>query len=71
VEVGDLVILSAYGKKISVNYRVQGHVGIVVEVQRGEKDEKSSFDVYKIMWAGGGTMWHIRKDLKMAKKKTT
>jgi len=71
VEVGDLVILSAYGKKISVNYRVQDHVGLVVEVQRGEKDEKSFFDVYKIMWAGGGTMWHIRKDLKMAKKKTT
>tara|TARA_R110000751_G_scaffold178865_1_gene285028 strand:+ start:1762 stop:1974 length:213 start_codon:yes stop_codon:yes gene_type:complete len=68
MKTGDLVMLSAYGKKISVNYRVQEHVGLVVEVQHGEKNEKSFFDVYKIMWAGGGIMWHIRKDLKMAKK---
>jgi hypothetical protein len=68
VEVGELVVLSAYGKKISVNYRVDESVGLILEVQTGN-DEKSSFDVYKVLWSGGGgTMWHIRRDLKKAKK---
>ena len=68
MEVGDLVVLSAYGKKISVNYRVDESVGLILEVQTGN-DEKSSFDVYKVLWSGGGgTMWHIRRDLKKAKK---
>ena len=68
MEVGDLVMLSAYGKKISVNYRVDESVGLILEVQTGN-DEKSNFDVYKVLWSGGGgTMWHIRRDLKKAKK---
>ena len=68
MEVGELVTLSAYGKKISVNYRVDGSVGLILEVQIGS-DAKSSFDVYKVLWSGGGgTMWHIRRDLKKAKK---
>ena len=68
MEVGELVVLSAYGKKISVNYRVDESVGLILEVQTGN-DEKSSFDVYKVLWSGGGgTMWHIRRDLKKAKK---
>lgn len=68
MEVGDLVILSAYGKKISVNYRVDESVGLILEVQTGN-GEKSNFDVYKVLWSGGGgTMWHIRRDLKKAKK---
>ncbi len=68
MEVGDLVVLSAYGKKISVNYRVDESVGLILEVQTGN-DEKSNFDVYKVLWSGGGgTMWHIRRDLKKAKK---
>lgn len=67
MEVGELVVLSAYGKKISVNYRVDGSVGLILEVQVGS-DAKSSFDVYKVLWSGGGgTMWHIRRDLKKAK----
>ena len=68
MEVGDLVVLSAYGKKISVNYRVDESVGLILEVQTGN-DGKSNFDVYKVLWSGGGgTMWHIRRDLKKAKK---
>ena len=68
MEVGDLVVLSAYGKKISVNYRVDESVGLILEVQTGN-GEKSNFDVYKVLWSGGGgTMWHIRRDLKKAKK---
>ncbi len=67
MEVGELVTLSAYGKKISVNFRVRGMVGIVLEVQRCEPS--TPVDVYKIMWSGGGgTMYHIRRDLKRAKE---
>jgi len=67
VEVGELVTLSAYGKKISVNFRVRGMVGIILEVQKSEVP--SPADVYKILWSGGGgTMYHIRRDLKKAKE---
>jgi hypothetical protein len=67
VEVGELVTLSAYGKKISVNFRVRGKVGIILVVQRSEVP--TPVDVYKIMWSGGGgTMYHIRRDLKRAKE---
>ena len=63
MEVGELVTLSAYGKKISVNFRVRGMVGIILEVQKSEVP--SPADVYKILWSGGGgTMYHIRSDLK-------
>jgi hypothetical protein len=69
VEVGDLVMLSAYGKKISVNRKVDGNVGLVLEVQSGGVGSSNFFDVYKVWWSGGGgIMWHIRKDLKRAKK---
>lgn len=67
MEVGELVTLSAYGKKISVNFRVRGMVGIILEVQKSEVP--SPADVYKILWSGGGgTMYHIRRDLKKAKE---
>ena len=67
MEVGELVTLSAYGKKISVNFRVRGKIGIILEVQRSEVP--TPVDVYKIMWSGGGgTMYHIRRDLKRAKE---
>ena len=66
MEVGELVTLSAYGKKISVNFRVRRMVGIILEVQRS--DVPSPVDVYRVMWSGGGgTMYHIRRDLKKAK----
>ena len=67
MEVGELVTLSAYGKKISVNFRVRGMVGIILEIQKSEVP--SPADVYKILWSGGGgTMYHIRRDLKKAKE---
>ena len=67
MEVGELVTLSAYGKKISVNFRVRGMIGIILEVQKSEVP--SPADVYKILWSGGGgTMYHIRRDLKKAKE---
>ena len=67
MEVGELVTLSAYGKKISVNFRVRGMVGIILEAQKSEVP--SPADVYKILWSGGGgTMYHIRRDLKKAKE---
>ena len=68
MEVGDLVVLSAYGKKISVNSKVDDRIGLVLQVQHGDKGA-TSYDVYKVLWSGGGgVMWHIRKDLKKAKK---
>ena len=67
MEVGELVTLSAYGKKISVNFKVRGMIGIILEVQKSEVP--SPADVYKILWSGGGgTMYHIRRDLKKAKE---
>ena len=67
MEVGELVTLSAYGKKISVNFKVRGMIGIIHEVQRSEVP--SPVDVYRVMWSGGGgTMYHIRRDLKKAKE---
>ncbi len=66
MELGELVTLSAYGKKISVNFKVRGMIGIILEVQRSEVP--SPVDVYRVMWSGGGTMYHIRRDLKKAKE---
>ena len=67
MEVGELVTLSAYGKKKSVNFKVRGMIGIILEVQRSEVP--SPVDVYRVMWSGGGgTMYHIRRDLKKAKE---
>lgn len=69
MEVGDLVVLSAYGKKISVNFKVEEGVGIVLMIQHGSDDCNPDYNVYKVLWSGGGgTMWHIRRDLKKAKK---
>jgi hypothetical protein len=42
-------------------------IGIILEVQRSEVP--SPVDVYRVMWSGGGgTMYHIRRDLKKAKE---
>jgi hypothetical protein len=66
MEVGDLVTLSRYGKKISVNNRIRSGAGIIVEISGYDLD----FAVVKVYWGCGHTMWHIGKDLKKIEKTT-
>jgi len=66
MKVGDLVELSAYGKKLKWYSRgrlKQEDVGILVEINNGHLDS------YMVRWNyGTGTKRpHSRKDLKMAK----
>lgn len=59
MKVGDLVQLSAYGKKLTCNYHQINNVGIVVKLH-------GYGDYYlQIQWAGHEeSMQQIRRDLK-------
>jgi len=64
VKIGNLVELSASGKKLTCNYSQQGSVGLVVkvDVKRGIVEPCTAVS---IKWAGSATpIYHMRKDLK-------
>lgn len=63
MEVGDLVQLSSYGKKISVNHNFIGKVGVIVHWDWN----KDKYAIFRVHWAASGFMYHIRRDLKKVK----
>ena len=60
MKVGDLVELSAYGKKIQILERLQGDVGIVME---------SYFDCAHVKWTSVGFRHNNRRDIKKVRVK--
>ena len=57
MKVGDLVELSAYGKKLKMFGYLHCRVGLVFEAARGS-------DNYVVQWHEIGSVQHRRKDLK-------
>ena len=72
MKVGDLVELSAYGKKLKWYSRgrlKQEDLGVLVEVRNRNLNNKA-LESYIVRWnygTGNKRSYHIRKDLKMAK----
>ena len=60
MKIGDLVELSAYGKKIQVLERLRGDVGIVME---------SYFDCAHVKWTRAGFRHNNRRDIKQVRAK--
>ncbi len=58
MKVGDAVVLSAYGKKISTIKKFDDDVGLVI------KDEHWGRSVF-VKWTRGGFFWMNRRDIKM------
>ena len=58
MKVGDAVVLSAYGKKISTIKKFADDVGLVI------KDEHWGRSVF-VKWTRGGFFWMNRRDIKM------
>ena len=55
MKVGDLVELSAYGKRLKMFMYLHHKVGLVHE---------SAYDHYVVQWHNTGSVQHRRKDLK-------
>ena len=67
MKVGDIVRLSAYGKRLNCNQNFTGRVGLVVEIDpvRGLVDSNNAV---MVNWSGSTKIsYHIRRDLKHAK----
>lgn len=70
MKVGDLVELSAYGKKLTCNYRQLENVGLVVRVDLIESLGSGihPMTAMSVHWMGHEKPIHqIRRDLKYAK----
>tara|TARA_R100000008_G_scaffold84647_1_gene72619 strand:+ start:268 stop:486 length:219 start_codon:yes stop_codon:yes gene_type:complete len=68
MKVGDLVELSAAGKKIQCNGIFVGLLGIIVQQYSGWSNP------YRIHWIGKGTfrgVWFKRRELKHVRKQKT
>ena len=64
MKVGDLVELSAYGKKLSCNYRARDLVGLVTEVDAPLRPTHLGTAV-TVHWTGAyGPRSQVRRDLK-------
>jgi hypothetical protein len=66
---GDIVELSAYGKKLKCNHSFVGRVGLVVEVD-SVAGLVSHANAVMVTWGGDDPhkpCYHIRADLKHAK----
>ena len=69
MQVGDIVELSAYGKRLKCNREFRDKVGLVVDVDpiAGLADHSNAI---MVAWNGGDVSkpnYHIRRDLKHAK----
>ena len=67
MQVGDLVVLSSYGKKIITTTRVVGKdcLGIIICIDPDDDDGKYP---YEVQWFNyDRPMSHLRQDLKYAK----
>ena len=66
MKVGDLVELSAYGKKLELNAEHRGQVGLVVRTDAGTTAH--GHIAISVVWAGDtNPSLNIRQDLKYAK----
>jgi len=68
VKVGDLVQLSAYGKKCTFNFFVKGRIGLVVGVDNCGAIGEHPGTAITVRWSGQEKhVYQIRRDLKYAK----
>jgi hypothetical protein len=70
VKVGDLVELSAYGKKLTCNFSTRGCVGLVVDIDAPASGPTGIHPgtAITVQWTGHtDPMSQIRRDIKYAK----
>ena len=66
MKIGNLVELSAYGKRLKCNIKALGRVGLVITTDVREVTNPS--DAIVVSWSGlEQKLFHIRRDLKHAK----
>ena len=66
MKVGDLVELSAYGRRLKCNLTARARVGLVTMIDIHEV--ASPQDAVMVSWSGlDQKLYHIRRDLKHAK----
>ena len=69
VKVGDLVELSAYGKKLKCNLAACGSVGLVTEVDNLQSIPQHLGTAITVQWCGHNKpMFQVRRDLKHLKQ---
>ncbi len=61
MKIGDLVVLSAYGKKIQTIRRLRNDIGIIIS------DEPYDGSIH-VKWTRCGFVWVNRRDIKTAGK---
>ena len=67
MQVGDIVELSAYGKRLKCNREFRDKVGLVMEIDPVH-GLAGMTNAVMVSWTGpGNTNYHIRRDLKHAK----
>ncbi len=67
MQVGDIVELSAYGKRLKCNEEFVARVGLVMEIEP-VRVLTSRANAVMVRWSGlENTNYHIRRDLKHAK----
>jgi len=64
VKIGDLVSLSAYGKKLTLFYKVRADVGIIIDDRIGPDTGKQE---YLVHFTCGDRHFIYRKELKYAR----
>ena len=66
MKVGDMVALSAYGRRLKCNLTARARVGLVTMIDIHEV--ASPQDAVMVSWSGlDQKLYHIRRDLKHAK----
>ena len=68
MKVGDLVELSAYGKKLACNFAARGAVGLVTEIDGMKSFPNHAGTAITVHWSGHDKpMFQVRRDLKHVK----
>ena len=68
MKVGDLVELSAYGRKLTCNFFARDAVGLVTHVDSTRSTPMHVATAITVRWTGQDQpMYQIRRDLKFAK----
>jgi len=67
MQVGDLVVLSSYGKKIKTTTRVVGKDGMGIIISMDPTDDEGTYP-YEVKWFNHNKpLCHLRVDLKYAR----
>lgn len=68
MKVGDLVELSAYGKKLTCNFAARGAVGLVTDIENLSSVPRHPGTHVTVHWSGHDKpMFQVRRDLKHIK----